>query len=200
MRFELALTSIHPSTMPKTIETPIASYPKIAVEKSDESPYFHLTVRDALTRINSKTAGKALLQTLNDANPAGGGTIARFNGHNVIIQRASTTKESVGEVGLSGGNKAVAISEEKSKIPGSGSKSVVFWHPNSYSVPGQGGRPIYIALAHELVHSMHYAEGTRKPTVMDEEHFTVGLDPYDGMPICENSIRAEHNVKRRMFY
>ena len=57
----------------------------------------------------------------------------------------------------------------------------------------------FIALAHEMIHSLHCLTGTRKDGKA-EELKTTGLDPYADEAITENRIRAEHNIALRTQY
>ena len=88
-------------------------------------------------------------------------------------------------------------------------------------------RPLYIGLAHELIHSLHYSQGTvihkseegynnyyikekiwffhktrmiQEPLIEAEELFTIGLSDYRTSKITENRIRAEHGLQKRTAY
>jgi len=88
-------------------------------------------------------------------------------------------------------------------------------------------RPAYIGLAHELIHALHYVQGTvqeenykidnyyyiRKrvlfffhKTVIKTEHYkaeefyTVGLSDFKDEKITENAIRKEHQIPKRTAY
>lgn len=77
---------------------------------------------------------------------------------------------------------------------------------------GLDGRPMYIALAHELIHGLHYMSGmcyrslrgglqTGHDTgIMEEEMRTVGLNQYADEVPSENAIRDEWEIDRRTEY
>lgn len=72
--------------------------------------------------------------------------------------------------------------------------------------------PSFIALAHELVHALHYMRRQVFSGGLDpktpafkrandlEEARTVGLGPFAGERLCENAIRHEHGIARRETY
>lgn len=49
--------------------------------------------------------------------------------------------------------------------------------------------PLWIILAHELIHGLHNADGTRSP---DSEGQTISRDENNGHGITENDLRSEH--------
>ena len=65
---------------------------------------------------------------------------------------------------------------------GTGSASGVAWNSNIWDIPGEGRRPPYIGLAHELIHAWHNAYGIMKHVYADEEDFTVGLTSHAAGP------------------
>ncbi len=96
-------------------------------------------------------------------------------------------------------------------IGGAGTAAVVSW---LYSDPGRPGhlRPPFIALAHELVHAYHFANGLcyraanggiadgQNSGIMEEEMRTVGFGAFEDESPSENAIRAEHGVVARREY
>lgn len=66
--------------------------------------------------------------------------------------------------------------------------------------------PGFVALAHELVHSLHMLSGDNivdpdpDKFNMIEEARTVGAGKYAGIRISENAIRREHGIPTRAFY
>lgn len=172
-------------------------YPFIVVSTdSAKNPTFHLTVIEALGKIDSKPTGHKLLKAISKSKVSTTGRTFK-----VKIVRPDVTGV-IGKPGEEGGSKAVAFNSLAAE-DGGGCASACYWNPNIYSVPatsGAGVRPAFISLAHELIHCMHNAQGTKKHDYMDEENFTVGLDPYADEKICENTIRAEHGVVTRLSY
>lgn len=171
--------------------TSYAPYPNIKIEDPGGASTFLLTVREALDRINSQPKGQQLLQEINQHAP----TFGPWGG-SVKIYRAANRIED-------GGSKAAAVNEVNAKNGGIGSASGVAWNCNVFAIPGQGPRPPFIGLAHELIHAWHNAKGIKKDNYDDEESFTVGLGNYM-MPgpgsITENMIRLEHGVPIRHKY
>ena len=172
-------------------------HPFIYVGNDDEiNLYFRLSVIEALAKIASEETGRYLLQRIADAPVA-----AHPNGWKVKISRprvaADLTPASRGP-GSEGGSMAAA-NDEGAAQSGAGSVSYLTWNPNIYNTPN-GARPNYIALAHELVHCMHNAEGTKKRDYDEEESFTVGIGDYAGELVTENNIRAEHGIAARTEY
>jgi hypothetical protein len=173
-------------------------YPFIVVSTdSAQNPTFHLTVKEALDKINSKPVGKKLLKAISKSNVSTS-TARTFK---VKIVRPTVTGD-ISKPGAEGGSRAVAFNELAAE-GGGGCASACYWNPNIYSVPapsGAGVRPAFIGLAHELIHCMHNAEGTKKHAYMDEENFTVGLESYANEAICENTVRKEHGLSARLSY
>ncbi|MFN3325465.1 MAG: M91 family zinc metallopeptidase [Bryobacteraceae bacterium] len=177
--------------MPKTIST--TKFPFIVIDNDDSvNPYFRLTVIEALDKIDSKPVGKALLKAISDS------PIDGSSGFKVKIVRGEGIAD-ITKPGQEGGSRAVPFNEVAAR-GGGGSKAACFWNPNIFYNPAAGTRPAYIGLAHELVHCMHSVLGTMKPGYDEEEKFTVGLDPYAGVAICENTIRGEHGLDLRDRY
>lgn len=159
-----------------------------------KNPYFPLTVKEALNHISSQPVGQQLLTAISNSP-----VVPDASGFKVKIVRPNVAA-TIGTPGAEGGSRAVAFDEAAAK-GGGGSKAACYWNPNIVATPGGGGtRPAYIGLAHELVHCMHYVLGTAKNSYDDEEKFTVGLAPYDTVAVCENTIRAEHNIALRATY
>ena len=159
-----------------------------------KNPYFLLTVKEALTKINSKPVGAALLTAISNAAIA-----PHQQGFKVKIVRPDVHC-TIGSPGVEGGSRAVPFLESGAR-GGGGSLAACFWNPNIFSAPGPAGaRPPFIGLAHELTHCMHSLNGTMKQSYDDEEKFTVGLAPFTTTAICENTIRAEHGIALRTAY
>lgn len=166
------------------------TYSNIKIDDSGGAATFALTVREAINQIVAGPRGLRLLQELNQHAPV----FAPW-GAGVKIYRAALPIDQ-------GGSKAAAVNELNAKN-GGGSASGVAWNCNIFAIPGQGPRPPYIGLAHELIHAWHNAMGTKKDSYDEEESFTVGLGAYM-LPapgaITENMIRLEHNVPIRHKY
>ena len=98
-------------------------------------------------------------------------------------------------------------------VGGAGTGAVVTFKHTDPGPPG-APRPAFIALAHELIHALHYVQGMcyRAATggiqdggntgLMEEEMRTVGLHQYAGEIPSENAIRAEQTppIPRRTDY
>lgn len=167
------------------------TYPNIRIDDAGGASTFLLTAREALDKIASQPVGKRLLKEINEHAP----TFGPWGG-SIKIYRAQLPIEQ-------GGSKAAAVNELNAKAPGVGSASGVAWNSNIFAIPGQGPRPPFVGLAHELIHAWHNALGTKKQDYDDEEAFTVGLGPYmvpGPNSITENMIRLEHNVSIRHRY
>jgi hypothetical protein len=170
------------------------TFPFISVYNDDaKNPYFALTVQEALAKIDSKPVGRSLLAAIAAAPIAGTG------GFKVKIVRPDVVA-TIGTPGAEGGSRAVPFNETSAR-GGGGCAAACYWNPNIYNTPSPAGqRPAYIGLAHELVHCMHSVMGTMKPGYDEEEKFTVGLAPYAGAAVCENTIRGEHGIAARTSY
>jgi hypothetical protein len=96
-------------------------------------------------------------------------------------------------------------------VPGGGTGAVVTFNHTDRGPPG-APRPVFIALAHELIHAYHYTHGScyraasggirdgGDTGLMEEEMRTVGLLKFaDEMP-SENAIRQEHQIEVRKNY
>lgn len=168
-----------------------ANYPGVRIDDPGAPSSFLLSCREALGKIVSKTLGQRLLQEISQNAPV----FAAWGGR-IKIYRAQLPIES-------GGSKATAVSENNAKAAGVGTSSGVSWNSNVYAIPGQGPRPPFIGLAHELIHAWHNAMGTKKGDYDEEENFTVGLGQYmvpGPNGITENMIRLEHGVPIRHRY
>jgi hypothetical protein len=172
------------------------TYPGIRIDDPGGASTFAATCKDSLDRIVSQPLGLRLLTELSGRNatvtfgPWGG--VAKIYRAELPIDK--------------GGSKAAPVSEINAKN-GTGSPSGVAWNSNIWVVPGQGQRPPFIGLAHELIHAWHNAYGLKKQDYDDEESFTVGIGAYM-MPdpvaapatITENMIRLEHGIPIRHKY
>jgi len=173
------------------IDYDVVNFPGIRISDQDGASSFAPSRREALDKIVSQPLGRRLLLEISQNAPA-------FDqwGGSIKIYRAELPIDK-------GGSKAAPVSEANAKAAGIGSASGVSWNSNVYVVPGQGPRPPFIGLSHELIHAWHNALGTKKADYDDEEAFTVGLGPYM-LPvpngITENMIRLEHGIPIRHKY
>lgn len=173
-----------------------SKYPGIIIQKDDlQTSAFHLTIKELLTMIISKPVGEELVDTLSKK----GKSMTFWNNGKLLIKRSKVNTVTIGKPGEEGGNKCVRVSELDA-CNGTGSASYIEFNPNIWVVPGQGPRPPYIALAHEMIHALHNALGTAIQEVAEEENMTVGIGKFTSEEICENAIRSEHNVVRRDKY
>jgi Effector protein len=87
---------------------------------------------------------------------------------------------------------------------GTGMGAIVIWDPSVPGHPDYSPRPEFIPLAHELIHALHYLEGTLVPgydgMIPKEEYQTVGIHEYYDVNPSENRIRHEHGVIYRLEY
>lgn len=192
--------------------TPYVPYPSIKIEAF--SPVFLAKTVEALDTINGIPLGQRLLNDLNTLSLPN----ATIDNSRVIIKcplkdkmvkahwySSSKTVNSHTKTPLEpheGGNRAIEKSNV-AKSNGVGCASVVYFNPWCLIVPGQGARPIHIALAHELIHSWHYIRGVAKVNGPEEEEATVGLGAYalqDPNSITENKFRLEFNLSLRNQY
>lgn len=156
------------------------------------NPMYVAMVNEALDKIYSKPVGKRLIDGITNSGEA------KF-GYKVCIQRPDMrVMELNGEKMVGAGNLAVRVNEEKA-CNGEGTQTAIKYNHNTIKTP-DGSRPNFIGLAHELVHALHNLNGDASADTTDEEHRTVGIGIYINEDICENSIRGEHNVPRRMAY
>ncbi len=97
----------------------------------------------------------------------------------------------------------------KEYIGGTGASAIICFNHND---TGLDGRPKFVALAHEMVHALHYLNGMcyrgigdkiesgMNSGIMEEEMRTVGFAKYEKEVPSENAIRDEHRVPRRKHY
>jgi type VI secretion system secreted protein VgrG len=145
-------------------------------------------LRDLLTVLNTPT-GERLLASLEASGrnvtiveTAGGNSCGYANGADRFTQADGT--------------------------PGAGTDSTVNYNPNRTQI-GDGSepwmtRPASVGLGHELVHAERAANGTQPPGstggTANRELQAVGLPPYDGSDINENSLRNDMGEPERTYY
>lgn len=103
------------------------------------------------------------------------------------------------------------VTGERNFVGGAGTGAVVTFNHTDPGPPG-AARPVFIALAHELIHALHYVTGTcyraasggirdgGNTGLMEEEMRTVGLHQYARELPSENAIRGEHGIPLRTNY
>jgi hypothetical protein len=190
------------------------NYPGINVEL--DPVFFRKACRD-LDKISSKPLGNDLL-TLISKRCAGSGTTA---GKTVLIRMgAGSLAQSARGTGATPQNDDFMRTGKKVpgtsiQLPGIGSSSVAEYNPDAdleYARMVGLPTPTFVALAHELIHCWHHLSGTYRlgaganldaqwaAGYLQEEAYTVGLGPYAGTRLCENTIRSEWNLKQRTYY
>lgn len=98
-------------------------------------------------------------------------------------------------------------------LAGRGSSAVAMWEPMAdYGQVLSMETPGFVALAHELIHCMHFLSGDTNMYSDDdawgagdtyskhEEARTVGLGIYANTRISENALRRELGLPQRIFY
>jgi hypothetical protein len=101
------------------------------------------------------------------------------------------------------------------QLPGKGCGSIAAFNPDAeaeYTALVGIQTPVFVALGHELCHSLHHLSGNLRlgaggdvvsrfqAMYLQEEAHTVGLGPYAKTRICENAIRKENNLPLRTYY
>jgi hypothetical protein len=137
------------------------------------------------------------------------------------LVRKLIASQKVGNININNSsNTAEPTNENKAMRAGVGSGGSINFNPNTKFIhitdPKSNNKvmlkcPAYIALAHEMVHLLHFFEGNmsskdqtaaepnlNNTTSLIEELKTVGLYPTSDP--TENSIREEHHLKQRNSY
>jgi hypothetical protein len=190
-----------------TVDT---AWPGIKLQyEGSSNPYFEVIAKEALSLIAAKPVGAQLLSGIgqtapqvNDGLPAGCNVLimptTERKFYDQSVRQFATDARHMVPSGLSGSCNA-ALSPVAGGKTNAGSACKLYFN-NTIRVTSRGEATYpFIALAHELIHSLHCLTGTR----MDgkaEELKTVGLDPYSGEAITENNIRAEHGIALRTQY
>jgi Effector protein len=190
---------------------------------------FRGAVEQALDMIASKPIGKKLLADIGKACVGSKQVVIEFGGRSTAAPLAVVTNESrkkiqpvnndderynLDEVVSAPELIATAISQDGHPtrfIPGAGTGTVVTFNHKDAGIE-KPARPIFIALAHELVHAHHYASGMcyraasgglqdgGDTGLMEEEMRTVGCQKYADEVPSENAIRGEHGLPLRTRY
>jgi RHS repeat-associated protein len=137
-----------------------------------------------------------------------------------LVRKLIASKK-VGNINITNSsNTAEPTNEKKAMKAGVGSGGSINFNPNTKFIyvtdPKSNNKvqlecPAYLALAHEMVHALHFFKGNmsstkltaaepnlKNSTSLVEELKTVGLYPTSDP--TENSIREEHHIKQRNSY
>lgn len=190
---------------------------------------FKGAVETALDKIASQPVGRKLLDDIGKACTGAKQVVIEYGGRSTAAPVAVITNESrkkVQPVSLGDDRYdldemvsqpeliATAITEDGHPtrfIPGAGTGAVVTFNHKDMGVESPP-RPVFVALAHELVHAYHYVSGMcyraasgglrdgGDTGLMEEEMRTVGCLKYKGEIPSENAIRGEHGLALRDRY
>lgn len=186
--------------------------------------FFHSTSA-ALNKINSKPRGKELLEAIRDTGKGedrGCVVISKvlelkhmgadLSPHNREMRQVDVTWVAYDHAAIGKQLDKALAAERKQAADKEGLLPQDAFLQNEAMVRELRNVPSFIALAHELVHALHYMRrqvisGGRDRTTPAfkraddlEEARTVGLGPFAGERLCENAIRHEHGIARRETY
>ena len=195
---------------------------RIFVEEPDDDPMFAARALIALNTLATVELGRELFRLIRNACSAWGlqpGLLAK----RVFIERSTigctavpTTdtrapfRTRLHEPGQ--GQILIEHALQRTTRRNVGCSGIVRWNPSNIVHGTQIHRPSFIALAHELIHCMHYVTGTcyRAPKaslnlkedspLAQEEARTTGLFPYDNEPLSENAFRRAFGLPLRTEY
>ncbi|MDD2659024.1 MAG: M91 family zinc metallopeptidase [Methylococcales bacterium] len=193
------------------------SYPGIIIQDGDTA--FIEETRRNLNLIKSKPIGQDLLALLSKrckgvgCSIPGGGTVEIRHAPGTLVgERAKKTNAAPTSLQALKGKK---LPGSIVQLSGKGSGSIANYDPNAeaeYTRMVGIYTPEFVALAHELIHSLHHMSGGLRmgagstikeqfqAMYLHEEAHTVGLGPYAKTRICENAIRKEWGHPQRTFY
>jgi len=194
-------------------------HPGIKIEGDDD---FIASAISDLNKINSKPIGKDLLTLLTQrcqgvgcSVPGGGFVLIKLSPGTLTQSAGATAANPDVTPGLTFLQKDKVIPGTIIKLPGKGSGSFVGYNPKAklkYTQMVGIDTPEFVALAHELCHSLHHLSGGMRQgagstpverftaMTMHEEAHTVGIGPYKDTRISENAIRREWNITERTYY
>ncbi|MFH1764819.1 MAG: M91 family zinc metallopeptidase [Gemmatimonadota bacterium] len=195
-----------------------ANHPGVYIDDRFGASFKHNTIQ-ALNKIASRPVGADLLKILSKRH-LGIGTavgkkvvIALGQGTLAVKSVRHTHQSSTG-----GGTEVrkAPIVGTAMRLPGSGQGSAVQYNPNvehQYTAAARVKTPVFVALAHELIHALHSISGDVVKAyswtngvggsscgAILEEARTVGLGISARTRISENAIRREHGLPQRRFY
>lgn len=194
----------------------------IFVEEPVTDPMFAARALIALNTLATVEVGRELFRAIKNACSAWGfqpGMLSK----RVFIERSTTActaipttdtratfRRSLQQPGQ--GQLLVAHAYARTVQRNVGCSGIVRWNPSNAVFGSQRNRPSYIALAHELIHCLHYVTGTchRIPALTfdltvdsglaEEEARTTGLFPFDNEPLSENAFRRAFGLPSRTEY
>lgn len=167
----------------------------------------------ALNKLRTKPIGKDLVSLLSKRCKLVNVDVIVKKAPGTLTESAEATKAS--PTGLSALRQDKVLPGTTIQLPGKGSGSIAAFNPDAdaeYTALVGISTPAFVALAHELCHSLHHLSGnlrlgagadigTRfKAMYLQEEAHTVGLGPYAKTRISENAIRKEWSLVLRTFY
>jgi hypothetical protein len=194
----------------------------IWVENCANDLNFNSQAKMALNILRSRPIGAGLLRAISVACARGAGISRR----NVVIEKAMAataipsddTSDGFREQLKMPGNGSLANAAFEKTVRGRGGSlgAIARWNPSNIIAGTTIERPSYIALAHELIHCLHFMSGDcpRAPTrqfdltidsgLAEEEARTIGLGAYDyprfSEEFCENAFRDAFNQPKRTQY
>jgi hypothetical protein len=202
------------------------SSPFIKINDNNAPTNFFFLVMNDLNALGATKLGNDLLKLISQRSK-GIGTRA---GKDVVIQYLSAEHVTIGnitttplkyiveETGAASGDTTQDSRREPKQgsivsMPGRGANTVVGYSPLPADARwyrfATGGveTPTWLALAHELIHTLHIITGETKITnpndyacVLEEEAYTIGLGIYANTRISENAIRREVKLPVRTYY
>lgn len=195
--------------------------PGIFIDNQWGMSFIHKT-KEALNLISSRSIGKDLLSILSKRHQGVGTTRGKVV---VIVLGMGTFNPANGPSSMGktmaipmGGttNRQAPIAGTKIRLPGTGANACVQYNPHiehQYTRAVSVRTPPFVALAHELIHALHFMSGDiAKPYswtngvgnsscgAILEEARTVGLGRFRNTRISENAIRREQGLTLRTFY
>jgi len=184
--------------------------PGLYIDNPADDLNFYSQARMSLNILRSRGVGKELIQSINAACRKKGCKVA-IEKH--ITSNAIPTKkvDDAFRARLKQPGNGILVNDAYPlTVRGKkGCSAIVRWNPSNRLQVGPSEfieRPAYLALAHELIHALHFisADCARAPTrefnlkkdsgLAEEEARTVGIGPYmyprQSDAFCENAIRA----------
>jgi len=190
--------------------------PGLYIDGPDDDVNFMSQARVALNIMRSKKVGKDLLQAICDA--------CRDKNATVVIEKAAAATAIPTDDNSAAfrsqirqpGNGLLTDPAFQKTTGGVGCSAIARWNPSN-TIPGTTiERPSFLALAHELIHCLHFITGdcARPPTrqfdltidsgLAEEEARTVGIAVYDyptkSLGPSENEFRAAFGQPKRDAY
>ncbi len=186
------------------------SHPGIYIEGRES---FFTATSNAINKLRSRPIGKDLISNLSKRCKIANVSVVIKRAHGSLTKSAEET--SAGPDAMTAFKTGKKLPGTKIEIAGKGSGSEAFYNPDAEAIYTQLvgiTTPAYIALGHELIHSMHHLSGGIRlgagatlneqfeAMYLQEEAHTVGLGPYKNTRISENALRKEWNLPLRTYY